>query len=55
LRLAEVHAKFCKNFHRAKKLVRHMERSNFTPEQLEAARAKLADWEKTAISRQRTH
>jgi DNA-binding SARP family transcriptional activator len=45
LKLAEVHAVRCKDFHRAEKIIRQLESgSNFTPQQIESARAKLKEW-----------
>ena len=43
LKLAEVHAVHCKNFQRAEKIISQLE-VDFSPQQIEAARAKLKDW-----------
>ena len=45
LKLAEVHAVYCNNFQRAEKIISQMEAdSNFSPQQIESARAKLKEW-----------
>jgi len=44
LRLAEVFAVNCRNVPRAEKIIRQME-SQFSPEQIASARAKLAEWQ----------
>jgi tetratricopeptide (TPR) repeat protein len=45
LKLAEVHAVYCNNFQRAEKIISQMETgANFSPQQIESARAKLKEW-----------
>lgn len=47
LKLAEVHAVHLKNLPRAEKIIRQMER-NFSPQQIESARTRLAEWHAAA-------
>jgi thioredoxin-like negative regulator of GroEL len=47
LKLAEVYAVKCRNLPRAEKIIRQLE-PNFSPQQIESARAKLADWRSAA-------
>jgi hypothetical protein len=45
LKLAEVHAVHCKNFQRAEKIIFQLAAgSDFNPQQIESARAKLKEW-----------
>ena len=45
LKLAEIYAVHCKDLRRAEKIIRQMETgSNFSPQRIESARAKLKEW-----------
>lgn len=47
LKLAEAQARYCHNLPGAEKIVRRMEKNPaFTPEQIQTAQAKLAEWRK---------
>jgi tetratricopeptide (TPR) repeat protein len=48
LKLAEVHAVHCKNFHGVEKIIRQLEMDpGFSPQQIESARVKLREWRGT--------
>jgi tetratricopeptide (TPR) repeat protein len=47
LKLAEVYAVYCADFHRAAKVVQKMERTAaFSPDEIQRAKAKLREWQK---------
>jgi hypothetical protein len=52
LKLAEVHAVHCNNFQRAEKIISQLETdANFSPPQVESARAKLKEWREARPAR----
>ncbi len=53
IKIAEVYGLHCGNFHKAEKIVRQIEtRPEFTPEQVQNARTRLATWRKGRIHHQ---